>query len=55
MLKELRKIVGSDICIAIAGNKIDLEKDTVFSSPTMLCLLMIMSISYRCVNVYLTL
>ena len=26
-VKELRKIVGSDICIAIAGNKIDLEKD----------------------------
>ena len=26
-MKELRKIVGNDICIAIAGNKIDLEKD----------------------------
>ena len=26
-VKELRKIVGNDICIAIAGNKIDLEKD----------------------------
>lgn len=26
-VKELRKIVGNDICIAIAGNKVDLEKD----------------------------
>lgn len=26
-VKELRKIVGNDISIAIAGNKIDLEKD----------------------------
>ena len=26
-VKELRKIVGNDIVIAIAGNKIDLEKD----------------------------
>ena len=25
-MKELRKIVGNDIIIAIAGNKIDLEK-----------------------------
>ncbi len=26
-VRELRKIVGKDICIAIAGNKIDLEKN----------------------------
>jgi Ras-related protein Rab-21 len=26
-VKELRKIVGNDIVIAIAGNKIDLEKN----------------------------
>lgn len=26
-VKELRKIVGDNICIAMAGNKIDLEKD----------------------------
>jgi Ras-related protein Rab-21 len=26
-VKELRKIVGNDIAIAIAGNKIDLEKN----------------------------
>ena len=26
-VKELRKIVGNDITIAIAGNKIDLEKN----------------------------
>ena len=26
-VKELRKIVGNDICIAIAGNKIDLERN----------------------------
>ena len=26
-VKELKKIVGNDICIAIAGNKCDLEKD----------------------------
>ena len=26
-VKELRKIVGENICIAMAGNKIDLEKD----------------------------
>ena len=26
-VKELRKIVGQDIIIAIAGNKVDLEKN----------------------------
>ena len=26
-VKELKKIVGDNICIAMAGNKIDLEKD----------------------------
>ena len=26
-VKELRKIVGNDIVIAIAGNKLDLEKN----------------------------
>ncbi|XP_057333727.1 ras-related protein Rab-21 isoform X1 [Microplitis mediator] len=26
-VKELKKMLGSDICLAIAGNKIDLEKD----------------------------
>ena len=26
-VKELRKIVGNDIAIAIAGNKVDLEKN----------------------------
>ncbi len=26
-MKELRKIVGNDIIIAIAGNKIDMEKN----------------------------
>ncbi len=26
-VKELKKIVGNDISIAIAGNKIDLEKN----------------------------
>lgn len=26
-VKELKKMLGSDICLTIAGNKIDLEKD----------------------------
>jgi Ras-related protein Rab-21 len=26
-VKELRKMLGNDICVAIAGNKIDLEKN----------------------------
>ena len=26
-VKELKKMLGSDICLAIAGNKVDLEKD----------------------------
>jgi Ras-related protein Rab-21 len=26
-VKELRKMLGSDICLAISGNKVDLEKD----------------------------
>ncbi|CAK9803586.1 Ras-related protein Rab-21 [Anthophora plagiata] len=26
-VKELKKILGSEICLAIAGNKVDLEKD----------------------------
>ena len=26
-VKELRKMLGNDICLCIAGNKIDLEKD----------------------------
>lgn len=26
-VKELRKMLGNDICLVIAGNKIDLEKD----------------------------
>jgi Ras-related protein Rab-21 len=30
-VKELRKIVGNDITIAIAGNKIDLERSRTVS------------------------
>ena len=26
-VKELRKMLGNDICLCIAGNKIDMEKD----------------------------
>jgi Ras-related protein Rab-21 len=26
-VKELRKMLGSEICLVIAGNKIDLEKE----------------------------
>lgn len=26
-VRELKKMMGSDVCLAIAGNKIDLEKD----------------------------
>lgn len=26
-VKELKKMLGSDICLVIAGNKIDMEKD----------------------------
>lgn len=26
-VKELRKMLGADICLVIAGNKTDLEKD----------------------------
>lgn len=26
-VKELKKMLGSEICLTIAGNKIDLEKD----------------------------
>lgn len=26
-IKELKKMLGSEICLVIAGNKIDLEKD----------------------------
>ncbi|RXG67331.1 Ras-related protein Rab-21 [Armadillidium vulgare] len=26
-VRELRKMLGNDICLAIAGNKVDLEKD----------------------------
>lgn len=26
-VKELKKMLGSDICLVIAGNKIDLEKE----------------------------
>ncbi|KAG8222328.1 hypothetical protein J437_LFUL001870 [Ladona fulva] len=31
-VKELKKILGSDICLTIAGNKIDLEKQRNVSS-----------------------
>ncbi|XP_043463189.1 ras-related protein Rab-21-like [Leptopilina heterotoma] len=31
-VKELRKMLGSDICLVIAGNKIDLEKERNVSS-----------------------
>lgn len=26
-VKELKKMLGSEICLVIAGNKVDLEKD----------------------------
>jgi len=26
-VKELKKMLGSEVCLTIAGNKIDLEKD----------------------------
>ena len=35
-VKELRKIVGSDIIIVVAGNKCDLERQVTFNS-LMLC------------------
>jgi len=30
-IKELKKMLGSEICLVIAGNKIDLEKDRTVS------------------------
>jgi len=30
-VKELRKMLGSDVCLCIAGNKTDLEKDRIVS------------------------
>lgn len=30
-IKELKKMLGSEICLVIAGNKIDLEKERTVS------------------------
>lgn len=30
-IKELKKMLGSEICLVIAGNKTDLEKDRTVS------------------------